>query len=605
MPTTRRVVAPPVCLLLLLALMSCSSGSSSTAPDNTPDPVRWTWQSALPQGDEIRDIHMFSATHWLVTTFGGRLITTDAGDTWDYVAVPAATRYGDVAFVDANNGFMASEWMGTFRTSDGGVTWNAIDVGGAVRWTSVNAPSAMTIILTSGGFGTRRSLDGGATWTNYANAFNQVDACFLDDNTGVAVSDKIYRTTDGGETWTQRVSLSTGGLNAVHAAGNRVWAVGTTGDVRMSDDAGFLWNQQDGGFSTLYGVYAIDANTAVAVGNAVIMRTTDGGTNWTQVVQNFDELYRTVTFVDAQNGVVGGIGGVILRTTDGGLTWTRKSSHATTMNLLDVDMVTADIAYAVGDAGTILNTVDGGVTWQPQTSGTTTRLWVVDAIDALTVTTAGLNGEILRTNDGGASWVPQTSGTSESLFGVSFVDADTGWVVGNASTIRHTTDAGATWLFQGSPVPGKTIWDVFAVTAAIAYACGSDGLLLKTVNGGTWTALASPVTDHIFTMDFLDADNGMVGTRGGDVMWTSDGGQTWDVTPSPGFDTPASVVMISPTTAWSLRTDVLYTTDRGATWIETPTGLATRADGISFGDANTATIVGKAGAILRTTNAAR
>ena len=77
----------------------------------------------------------------------------------------------------------------------------------------------------------------------------------------------------------------------------------------------------------------------------------------------------------ANKGTAVGDFGKILRTTNGGTNWTQQSS-GTPYNLYDVCFLDANNGTAVGD-GKILRTTNGGTNWTQQTSGTTYSLYDV------------------------------------------------------------------------------------------------------------------------------------------------------------------------------------------------------------------------------------
>ena len=128
----------------------------------------------------------------------------------------------------------------------------------------------------------------------------------------------------------------------------------------------------------------------------------------------------SVAFADSRHGWAVG-DGIILATTDGGASW-RQQGAIEGDTLEDVAFFGVAFAddlhgWAVGPSGAILATANGGRTWEPQHSGTTVDLNGVafaDARDGLAVgdsiegddPLAGkLDGSvILRTVDGGASW---------------------------------------------------------------------------------------------------------------------------------------------------------------------------------------------------------
>ena len=68
------------------------------------------------------------------------------------------------------------------------------------------------------------------------------------------------------------------------------------------------------------GVSFTDANNGTAVGDSgIILRTTNGGTNWTSQSSGTTNHLYGVSFTDANNGTVVGANGTILRTTTGGV----------------------------------------------------------------------------------------------------------------------------------------------------------------------------------------------------------------------------------------------------------------------------------------------
>src|SRR5258706_1122340 len=139
-------------------------------------------------------------------------------------------------------------------------------------------------------------------------------------------------------------------------------------------------------------------------------RAADGGWIWQNPVPTGSGL-NDVVMVDAQTAVAVGEAGAIVRTTDGGASW-RAQSSGTTRSLRGVSFNDALTGTAVGDAGTIVRTTNGGQTWTPQSSGTTADLRGVSFTDSQTGAAVGGGGTILRTGDGGATWVRQLSGSN-------------------------------------------------------------------------------------------------------------------------------------------------------------------------------------------------
>ena len=232
-------------------------------------------------------------------------------------------------------------------------------------------------------------------------------ASFPEAETGTIVGG-IYRTTDGGGTWTSQESP-------------------------LGDDAGY----SDVSFTDL------DHGTIVWAGG-VILRTTDGGASWVTQNSGTGESLAGVSFSDTENGMVVGSAGTILRTTDGGATWISQESGTDAL-LNGVWMNDASTATAVGLFGTILRTTNGGASWTPQDSGTESNLRAVSFATVNAGVAVGWDGTMLRTTDGGTTWEAVDGFGTIPLNDVWFADANVGTVVGASGLILRTTDAGATW----------------------------------------------------------------------------------------------------------------------------------------------------------------
>jgi photosystem II stability/assembly factor-like uncharacterized protein len=199
---------------------------------------------------------------------------------------------------------------------------------------------------------------------------------------------------------------------------------------------------------------------------------------------------RGVWFVDAGNGWAVGDFGTILRTNDGGQNWTIRKSGVTQI-LWDVAFFNTDLGIAVGAGGTILRTTDGGENWTAQTSGTISQLRAVSFIDANTGWIVGEGGLILHTTDGGNNWTPQTSGTFNTLLGVTFTDANNGTAVGQLGTVLRTGDGGQTWTVQRTGTD-RDFYSASFTDAGTGTVVGAYGAILRTENG---TSQRIPETD--------------------------------------------------------------------------------------------------------------
>jgi photosystem II stability/assembly factor-like uncharacterized protein len=301
----------------------------------------------------------------------------------------------------------ASGRAGTFTvTTDGGQTWKAGVVPGAetlqfrdVQGFSANVAYLMSIGTSGdpGDFRIYKTEDGGATWTLQFQ--NQLPGAFYDcfafwtPGRGIAQSDSVngvfptLRTTDG-TTW-QDIS------------GNMPPALPGEGSFAASGTC----------VATQGGQNAWVATGASSI--ARILATRDGGDTWnaydTPLVTGPSAGAFTVAFRNPWNGIVGG-----------------------------GDLDPSD----PNSAGTAISS-DGGVTWT-----LTNPPPVTGAIFGLSYVGKNGNGGgndgravVITANDGGAAWTPDEGTTWYTLPGVSgfwsvaFASPKAGWLVGTGGRI--------------------------------------------------------------------------------------------------------------------------------------------------------------------------
>ncbi len=344
-------------------------------------------------------------------------------------------------------------------------------------------------------------------------------------------------------------------------------SAGTTisGDLVLQTPAlpdGFVF-QNSGTSSWLYGVSFSDANNGCAVGlSGIILRTTNGGTTWTQQTSGTNYDLFSVSFTDANNGFAVGANGILLHTTNGGANWTQQVS-GTYYELSGVYFTEANKGCAVGYAGKILHTTNGGANWIQQTSGTNNALWGVSFADANNGCAVGDGGTILRTTNGGTTWTQQASGTSNALYGVSFTDANNGCAVGTGGIILRTTNGGTTWVKQTSGMY-YYLYGVSFIDANNGCAVGDYGTILRTTNGGTtWVPHNSGTTAFLLGLSYKNNNITIVGSDGKILRSAQNNNLTMAVSPSSsGTTTPAvgvytynkgTVVNISATPASGYR----------------------------------------------------
>ena len=273
-----------------------------------------------------------------------------------------------------------------------------------------------------------------------------LDLYAFDSNNICAVGQfvKAYKTTDGGNNWTNYgPSGSTDWFQNVDFTDiNTGYACTLNGSIFKTINGGLIWSQVGTGYNPLYSLSFINSSTGYAVGlTGGLLKTTNTGANWTYVSNISNEQLLQIYFYNSTIGYIVGNNGVIYRTTNGGLNWSSQTSN-TTSSLATVHFADQNTGWCVGSNGTILNTINGGSNWIIQNSNTTQDLLGLYAINTNVAYAIGASGTILYTTNGGLNWNSQISNTNSNLLEIKFVGNNIGYIVGQNGTILKTTNAG-------------------------------------------------------------------------------------------------------------------------------------------------------------------
>lgn len=290
----------------------------------------------------------------------------------------------------------------------------------------------------------------------------------------------VVRVVNGTTIQWKDAGIEPGEVSAIFARSASLAWVGTAdGKIYKTTDGGSTWTKQfqhsAGAAAFFNGLHFWDDNIGVAIGDPIsypnlapplIMRTTNGGTTWTEitsgvpsianqfgVTMRFDAAGNNLWFATAMFSSDTLVSRVIYRTRDKGLTWDTLSIP---QYFGDFDVSFSDTLNGLitGSFSKIARTTDGGNTWSLQRNG------------------VGLGP--LRMHKG--SGVGYLQG---------YFDAQLGY-----APIYRTTDFGQSWTKQTKPVPfGVTGFQV--VDQNYAWACGVTYLILRTRSGGIATSVGS------------------------------------------------------------------------------------------------------------------
>ena len=243
---------------------------------------------------------------------------------------------------------------------------------------------------------------------------------FIDDNNGWIVGNfgLGLKTEDGGLGWKKKFFSEEDFLKDVYFVGQKGWVVGERGVILHTDDGGENWKKQNGSRQSLLSVFFIDENKGFTVGgDGTILRTEDAGMTWQSVNLDWsmlipDELLELgvvsinlydIFFLTDTLGWIVGDSGTVLRTTDGGKQWSVTNMGASP-SLFSVCFVNEQEGVAVGSHGFCLKTHDGGQSWEKFNIGTENSLYSLAFYKDYGVAVGDL-ATVVKTLDGGKTWV--------------------------------------------------------------------------------------------------------------------------------------------------------------------------------------------------------
>ncbi|MEL7532445.1 MAG: YCF48-related protein [Bacteroidota bacterium] len=297
--------------------------------------------------------------------------------------------------------------------------------------------------------------------------------------------------------------------------------------------------QQSGTLQSLEDVRFFDSQLGIIVGDSgTVLRTVDGGDNWTQIPIASQSKLSRVRFFDAQNALaIGNKPTVIIHSADAGQSWTTildSSDRYYDLAVLN-DSVALITAYEA-----VFRTQDRGQTWSVHYDGPAIdRLGLMSFIDEQKgFSIRGWGGfgpafSIQTTIDGGSTWTetPMLTGHNPTVLeSLVYLNDSTGFAAGwyNPHLVK-TTNAGADWSFCAvdDPQNGGQIIDLTMLNDTLGFASGWHNSIFKTVDGGAnWYMLPQPISSitHYHGLHFLNDQLGwIVGTQGS-ILKTSTGG---------------------------------------------------------------------------------
>lgn len=290
-----------------------------------------------------------------------------------------------------------SIWLsGLYKTTDGGENWTEIIinmVGSKTTYISDIAldPSNPDIVyvIDAGYSKVYKSLDGGETWALFLDNWTMTIEINPTDPDIIYIyhSTYIHKTTNGGAGWSQFditdglrapgmcscLVINPGNPNILYAGDG---SINSSEGIFKSNDGGETWTQINTGFPVSYTVNTIAINpvitTTIYMGSedGVIYKSINGGVNWAESDTGLNGAEVTSLVIDPSNPNIiyaTTLDQGIFKSTDSGANWTAINTGLTNLYIysLVINPISSNTLYCgqwSGDGG-VFKSTDGGANW--------------------------------------------------------------------------------------------------------------------------------------------------------------------------------------------------------------------------------------------------
>lgn len=522
-------------------------------------------------GGRITDIavHPDSPYTWYIgASTGGIFKTTDGGSSWENVFLSAPLiSIGDLEIDptdeniiyagtgEANSSSFSFLGNGIYKSTDAGQTWAhlGLDYSAYIGRIVVDYDDPQRIFAAACGTlftpdehrGVYRSQDGGNTWekvlfvTDSTSAIDIVqhpenpDILFaamwerirgLSYRTSFGLSSGVYKSTDGGDTWTEITDwLPSGynvgriGIDIAKSSPNVMYAFYDMANqevrVYRSDDTGESWYRTNDnalqGMNSNFGWYfgqirvdIYDANKVYVYG-VEAFRSTNGGNSWSTMGGWDFHVDHHAMYMDKNMSLyLEGNDGGLYMSTNYSTTWTKVNNlPITQFYAIEIDYQNPERIYGGTQDNNTIRTYSGSLDDWEALLGGDGFYTLVDYTNSNIIYAEYQYGQLYKSTDGGNDF--------------NYI----AWSMGNDRTNWSSP------LVMHPVLPNTLYFGTYRVW--------------KTLNGGSqWTAVSSDLTDGddgsgyhtVSTLDISrpDPDIILAGTDDGHMHISLDAGATWN-----------------------------------------------------------------------------
>jgi photosystem II stability/assembly factor-like uncharacterized protein len=357
----------------------------------------WTAQ-AIAHGNAFNGIDCSTPTSCLLTVAGGNeLVETVDGGATDVVKTTSSSLIFGAAYASPSQIVAVGQGGATVLSGDAGATFTTGSSDIAGRFARLRSGPGGEILAPGADGDLALSSDGGQTWRVLATQTSKelIDASFGTSVLGYALdaSGGLQRTTNGGASWQTLNPGTSRPASAVVALGASTALVIGPGGIDRARSGGAFEPAHLPPHTNGLDDYDLAGSTLFVFGTGThsLIRSTDAGAHWRAMVLPLAHpasrtggkkgkkvkaspgvAVRSVSFLNASQGMLLDSKGRLWRTSNGGRSWREVLSAGTSDGRQVALGAAGDAFMSLTRFGTdaqdayVLRTSDAGATWHPQ-----------------------------------------------------------------------------------------------------------------------------------------------------------------------------------------------------------------------------------------------
>ncbi len=352
------------------------------------------------------------------------------------------------------------------------------------------------------------------------------------------------------------------------------------------------------------------------------------GWQWQNPLPTGNDLYK-VKFIDVNTGFAVGENSTIIKTTNGGINWTYNKIEKSGVRLMHICAIDQNTIYIFSSGKDAFKTTNGGNNWATLPNVSEIN-WLNDDnpvcfVNANTGFVTGVNAIVYKTTNGGLNWNlnynPLNFAYSTQIYfqseqkGFFAYQGDISGVYG--SILEITTNQGLTWtpcFHKDSAAKLSNFSFINSLTGYAFYKTNFDVNTIKTTNGGmNWNKTSKFETNYFYhKMNFVNNGTGYLtevetvpGNQNLNTYKTTNDGVNWNIISNYGRAVNFNFADSGFGYAVGFGGAMYRITNSGMNWTynTSPFGNLLSLNKVFFVNNTLGFILGQKGEFLKTTNA--